>query len=244
VTSSGSSRKRPMTIRATERRRAKTPIRFTRGLHESESVRLSAARSILALGRPRRLLVGRSSHRGNRRCRGSVRPAHQPRRTLVAGNADFEPALPVEGKPRGTALTVDGSCMILYRGASQRPATNSAASLLIRVGYEIAFGSSQPTAVLMMLYVHPSRAWAIRKPERLEVQPRVPISEFVDSFGNRCGRLFAPAGRVVLRNDATVEDSGQPVRKSGMPRSTMCKICRTTCCCSCWQAATARSTAN
>jgi transglutaminase-like putative cysteine protease len=100
--------------------------------------------------------------------------------------------------------------MILYRGASRRRATNSAAILLIRVGYEIAFGFSQPTAVLMMLYVHPSRAWAIRKPERLEVQPRVPISEFVDSFGNRCGRLFAPAGRVVLRNDAIVEDSGQP----------------------------------
>ena len=82
--------------------------------------------------------------------------------------------------------------------------------MLIRVGYEIAFGFSQPTAVLMMLYVHPSRAWAIRKPERLEVQPCVPISEFVDSFGNRCGRLFAPAGRMVLRNDAVVEDSGQP----------------------------------
>ena len=100
--------------------------------------------------------------------------------------------------------------MILYRGASRRRATNSAAILLIRVGYEIAFGFSQPTAVLMMLYVHPSRAWAIRKPERLEVQPCVPISEFVDSFGNRCGRLFAPAGRMVLRNDAVVEDSGQP----------------------------------
>jgi transglutaminase-like putative cysteine protease len=82
--------------------------------------------------------------------------------------------------------------------------------LLIRVGYEIAFGFSQPTAVLMMLYVHPSRAWAIRKPERLEVHPGVPISEFVDSFGNRCGRLFAPSGRVVFRNDAIVEDNGLP----------------------------------
>jgi transglutaminase-like putative cysteine protease len=82
--------------------------------------------------------------------------------------------------------------------------------LLIRVGYEIAFDFSQPTAVLMMLYVHPSRAGSIRKPERLEVRPSVPVSEFVDSFGNRCGRLFAPAGRVVLRNDAVVEDSGQP----------------------------------
>jgi transglutaminase-like putative cysteine protease len=82
--------------------------------------------------------------------------------------------------------------------------------LLIRVGYEIAFEFAQPTAVLMLLYVHPSRAWSIRKPERLEVQPSVPISEFLDSFGNRCGRVFAPAGRMVIRNDAIVEDSGEP----------------------------------
>jgi transglutaminase-like putative cysteine protease len=85
-----------------------------------------------------------------------------------------------------------------------------AANLRIRVGYEIAFGFSQPTAVLMMLYVHPSRASRIRKVEQLAVEPHVPVSEFVDCFGNRCGRLFVPAGRVVLRNDATVEDNGQP----------------------------------
>jgi transglutaminase-like putative cysteine protease len=82
--------------------------------------------------------------------------------------------------------------------------------LLIRVGYEIAFGFSQPTAMVTMLYVHPSRASTIRQTEQLVVEPHVPISEYVDSFGNRCARLFVPSGRVVLRNDATVEDSGQP----------------------------------
>jgi transglutaminase-like putative cysteine protease len=81
--------------------------------------------------------------------------------------------------------------------------------LLIRVGYEIGFDLSQPTAMLMMLYVHPSRAASIREPERLEVEPNVPISEYIDSFGNRCGRLFAPAGSLVLRSDAIVEDDGQ-----------------------------------
>jgi transglutaminase-like putative cysteine protease len=64
--------------------------------------------------------------------------------------------------------------------------------------------------MVVLLYVHPSRCSTIQTPERFEVEPRVPNSEFVDSFGNRCGRLFVPAGRVVLRNDATVEDSGQP----------------------------------
>ena len=81
--------------------------------------------------------------------------------------------------------------------------------MLIRVGYEIAFKFPQPTAMVVLLSVHPSRASTIRVPERFEVEPYVPISGFVDSFGNRCGRLFVPAGRVVLRNDATVEDGGQ-----------------------------------
>lgn len=61
-----------------------------------------------------------------------------------------------------------------------------------------------------MLYVHPSRASKIRKAEQFVVEPRVPVTEFADSFGNRCGRLFVPSGRVVLRNDAIIEDSGQP----------------------------------
>ena len=82
--------------------------------------------------------------------------------------------------------------------------------MLIRVGYEIAFRFPQPTAMVVLLYVHPSCVSTIQVPERFEVEPRVPISEYVDSFGNRCGRLFVPSGRVVLCNDATVEDSGQP----------------------------------
>jgi transglutaminase-like putative cysteine protease len=80
----------------------------------------------------------------------------------------------------------------------------------IRVGYEITFRFPQPTAMVVLLYVHPSRVSAIRTPERFEVEPHALISEFVDSFGNRCGRLFVPSGRVLLRSDVTIEDSGEP----------------------------------
>lgn len=80
--------------------------------------------------------------------------------------------------------------------------------MLIRVGYEIAFRFPQPTAMVVLLYVHPSRASTLRTPEHFEVEPSVPVSEFIDSFGNRCGRLFVPEGQVVLRSEATVEDSG------------------------------------
>ena len=41
--------------------------------------------------------------------------------------------------------------------------------MLIRVGYEIAFSFPQPTAMVVLLYVHPSRASSIRIPERFEV---------------------------------------------------------------------------
>ncbi len=82
--------------------------------------------------------------------------------------------------------------------------------MLIRVGYEVAFNSPAPTAMLLTLYLHPSRAPTVRKPECLQVEPQVAISEYIDSFGNHCGRAFVPAGRVVFRNDAIVDDCGLP----------------------------------
>ncbi|MGL6096330.1 MAG: transglutaminase family protein, partial [Fimbriiglobus sp.] len=82
--------------------------------------------------------------------------------------------------------------------------------MLLRVGYEIGFDLPQPAPVVVMLSVHPSRAWSVRQPEHLRVEPAVPLTEFTDGFGNRCGRVFVPAGRVTFRNDAVVEDSGLP----------------------------------
>lgn len=82
--------------------------------------------------------------------------------------------------------------------------------MLLRVGYEMAFSFPQPTAMVLMLHVHPSRLAMIRKPERLEVDPWTSVSDYTDSFGNRCSRLVVSSGRVVFRNDAIVEDNGQP----------------------------------
>ncbi len=82
--------------------------------------------------------------------------------------------------------------------------------MLIRVGHEISLTFLQPTATVLMLYLHPSRAATIRKPECLQIEPWTPLSEYLDLYGNRCGRILAPSGRVVFRNDAIVEDSGEP----------------------------------
>ena len=64
--------------------------------------------------------------------------------------------------------------------------TYGAAIMLIRVGYDMALHFPEPTAMVLMLSLHPSRASTIRQPERLEVQPDVAVAEFIDAFGNRC----------------------------------------------------------
>jgi transglutaminase-like putative cysteine protease len=82
--------------------------------------------------------------------------------------------------------------------------------MLIKVGCEIVFRSPDPAAMVLMLYLHPSRAPTIRKAEQLEVGPSVAVTEYIDCYGNRCGRILAPAGRLHLRNDAIVDDCGLP----------------------------------
>jgi transglutaminase-like putative cysteine protease len=81
--------------------------------------------------------------------------------------------------------------------------------LLIQVGYEIEFLFPQPTAMVLLLYLHPDHDPQIRVPENLIIEPAVPVSIYLDSYGNRCGRVFVPGGRVVFRNHAVVEDNGQ-----------------------------------
>jgi transglutaminase-like putative cysteine protease len=68
----------------------------------------------------------------------------------------------------------------------------------------------EPMSMVLMLYLHPSRDLTIRSRERLLVEPHLAISTYIDSYGNRCGRVAAPAGRVAFRNEAVVEDCGLP----------------------------------
>ena len=82
--------------------------------------------------------------------------------------------------------------------------------MLIKVDCEIGLSFPKPAAVVLMIYLHPSVAPAVRALERLEAEPTVPVSEYIDLYGNRCGRAFVPAGQIVFRNAALVEVSGQP----------------------------------
>jgi transglutaminase-like putative cysteine protease len=82
--------------------------------------------------------------------------------------------------------------------------------MLIQVGYEIELSFPQPTAAILTLHVHPSRQHDLREPEQFEVSPSVAVTNYLDSFGNRCDRLFVSNGRLKIRNNAVIEDCGKP----------------------------------
>ena len=84
--------------------------------------------------------------------------------------------------------------------------------MLIRVGHEMVFSVPSPLAMTFLLYVHPSRQADLRQPNRVRVEPDVPVEEFIDWFGNRCGRIVAPAGTLRLWAENLVEDTGLPDR--------------------------------
>lgn len=82
--------------------------------------------------------------------------------------------------------------------------------MLIRVGYEIEFNLPAETAMLAMLNVHPSRSFDLLEPDEIRTSPGLLISNYFDSFGNRCTRFVAPAGRLRLHGSTLVLDSGRP----------------------------------
>lgn len=82
--------------------------------------------------------------------------------------------------------------------------------MFIRIGYDIIFNYAAPTPLLTLLNTHPSESHRLLGPDYPRTEPEVPVSEFIDGFGNRCHRMVAPAGKFRLYNTVTVEDSGLP----------------------------------
>ena len=79
----------------------------------------------------------------------------------------------------------------------------------IRLGYELIYNFPQATPMILALNIHFSRASDIIIPDYVTTDPAVPIGGYRDGFGNWCTRLVAPAGRIRIKTDALVRDSGQ-----------------------------------
>lgn len=82
--------------------------------------------------------------------------------------------------------------------------------MIIRAGYDIAFDCYQEVPMVVLLSVHPSRQKDLLSKHELEVSPRVIARNGLDPFGNTWTRFVAPPGRVEIRNDFLIEDSGLP----------------------------------
>ena len=84
--------------------------------------------------------------------------------------------------------------------------------MLIRIGFEIELSVNAPMAVIYLLRVHPSRRNDLLAPEIVEISPDLPADDYLDGFGNQCGRVNVPAGvgQIGFRSSAVIRDSGQP----------------------------------
>jgi transglutaminase-like putative cysteine protease len=92
--------------------------------------------------------------------------------------------------------------------------------MLIRAGYEIRFETQQPTPMLAVLSVHPSRNRDLRSPSRIHASPDVALYDFTDDFGNTCSRFTIPAGGMLLSTSFVIEDDGAvDVRAPGGPQT-------------------------
>ena len=97
----------------------------------------------------------------------------------------------------------------------------------IQAGYRIAFECPQPTPMLLMLNVHPSRMPDLITPDDLVCDPPVEHRQYRDAFGNVCTRLLAPAGRLEVSADFLIRDPDWPIRSFRMPCSSLSRSCPT-----------------
>jgi transglutaminase-like putative cysteine protease len=81
--------------------------------------------------------------------------------------------------------------------------------MLIRIGYDIALRIPAPTAVVCVLRVHPSREGDLVSAEKFRLEPALPIEEYMDGFGNHCGRVNSQGGVIRFLNDAVIRDPGE-----------------------------------
>ena len=83
--------------------------------------------------------------------------------------------------------------------------------MLIRIGYDIELAVATPMALIYLLRVHPSRRDDLVAPESVQVSGGLVPEEYIDSFGNHCGRVNVPVGMATVRitNDALIRDSGE-----------------------------------
>jgi transglutaminase-like putative cysteine protease len=81
--------------------------------------------------------------------------------------------------------------------------------MLIRLGYDLRFHLPAPVALVALLHVHPSRDRDLLEPDEMITEPALPLTSYIDSFGNRCTRIYAPAGLLRLSCSTLITGSDE-----------------------------------
>jgi transglutaminase-like putative cysteine protease len=95
---------------------------------------------------------------------------------------------------------------------SQPRDTAGGRALRLRAGFTLGYDCPQPTPVLLVLKVRPERHGDLLQPDALSFEPplAVPPSDYVDGFGNFCGRAVLPAGETRISTRFEILDDGLP----------------------------------
>lgn len=80
----------------------------------------------------------------------------------------------------------------------------------IRAGFNLSYDCPQPTPMLLVLNIHPSRRVDLLTDQVLRFSQPVQSWEYVDGFGNACTRLLAPPGRITFSTLFDIYDTGLP----------------------------------
>ena len=82
--------------------------------------------------------------------------------------------------------------------------------MLIRLAYDIQFNLPTEVAMIAMLNVHPSRVQDLLEPDEVQTEPRLAVTSYIDSFGNRCTRFVAPPGLLRLSSTTLIVNPDLP----------------------------------
>ena len=80
----------------------------------------------------------------------------------------------------------------------------------IRAGYNLTYECPQPTPMLLVLEIHPSRRVDLLTEQIVNFDPPIESRAYIDGFGNACTRIEAPAGLTTISTDFQIYDSGKP----------------------------------
>lgn len=80
----------------------------------------------------------------------------------------------------------------------------------IRAGFTLGYECPQPTSMLLVLNIHPSRRIDLLTDQILTFDRPIEAWGYTDSFGNACTRIVAPPGLTTISSEFEIYDSGQP----------------------------------